>query len=579
MASDLLPSSALVSPPTADTRRRLTELLQPGRRRLAASGVLASAATTATATGFFAVAAVAQDVLDRRASWAHDTVWLLVLVGAAAARAVSSYLADRLALDGALLVEQRLRARLLDRLLSGAGSPLSSAARATAVMDEVERIGAYAERYGPARVAATLVPLVLLAAAFPLNWPVGVLLVLCAPLPPVNLSIVGMGTAAVALRHTEELRHVSGYFLDRLRGLATLRALGAEHAELERVADASRRLARSSMAVLRVAFVSAGVLEAIVTMAMAVVASYIGLTLLGYIHVPGLPTYMSLRTGLFLLMLTPLYFQPVRTLAGAYHERADALAATEALAPLLSSDSETAEVSVPAVSITSPPTLTAELLAVSFQGRERPALSDVCFTVAPGELVGVRGPSGAGKSTLLRVLAGDLHPSTGEVLIAGAPAACVARDAVTWLGQRPYLFAGTLAENIALARPDATKEEIVDAALAAGLGPVLDRLPAGLQTAVGERGWGLSGGEAHRVGLARTFLKRAPLLLLDEPTAHLDAASENAVIEVIRELAEDATTLLATHSPALLALCDRVIELDRGQVSGASSLPAVAELV
>jgi ATP-binding cassette subfamily C protein CydD len=579
MASDLLLSSALASPPSADTRRRLTGFLQPGRRRLTASGVLATAATAATATGFFAVAAVAQDVLERDASWAHDTVWLLVLVGAAAARALSGYLAARLALDGALVVEQRLRERLLGRLLNGTGSSLGSAAQATAVMDEVERIGAFAERYNPARVAATLVPLVLLAAVFPLSWPVGVVLVLCAPLPPVNLSIVGMGTAAVARRHAAELRHVSGYFLDRLRGLATLRALGAEEAELGRVEDASGRLARSSMAVLRVAFVSAGVLEAIVTMAIAVVATYIGLTLLGYVDVPGLPSHMSLRTGLFLLMVTPLYFQPVRVLAGAYHERADALAATEALEPLLSVDPVRVDRPVPEVTIAAPPEVTAERLTVSFPGRESPALADVSFTVAPGELVGVSGPSGAGKSTLLRVLAGDLDPSTGEMLIAGAPAAWAAREAVTWLGQRPYLFAGTLGENIALGRPEATSEEILDAALAAGLGPVLDRLPADLRTPVGERGWGLSGGEAHRVGLARTFLKQAPLLLLDEPTAHLDAAAEDAVIEVIREVAEDATTLLATHSPALLARCDRVIELDRGQVSGASSLPAVAELV
>jgi ATP-binding cassette subfamily C protein CydD len=579
MASQPLPPSALVSPPTADTRRRLTGLLEPGRRRLGASGALASASTAATATGFFAVAAVAQDVLERHASWAQDTVWLLVLAGAAIWRAAASYLAARLALDGALAVEQRLRARLLERLLGGAGASLSSAAQATAVMDEVERVGAFAERYGPARVAATLVPLVLLAAVFPLNWPVGVVLVLCAPLPPLNLSIVGMGTASVARLHAEELRHVSGYFLDRLRGLATLRALGAEQAELERVEDASRRLARSSMAVLRVAFVSAGVLEAIVTMAMAVVATYIGLTLLGYVHVPGLPSHMSLRTGLFLLMITPLYFQPVRALAGAYHERADALAATEALEPLLSSEPETTDRPAPALPLDGPAALAAERLTVSFPGRERPALSDVSFTIAPGELVGVSGPSGAGKSTLLRVLAGDLDASAGEVSIAGGPVASVAREAITWLGQRPYLFAGSLAENIALGRPDASDEAIRQAALVAGLGPVLERLPAGLQTLLGERGWGLSGGEAHRVGLARTFLKHAPLLLLDEPTAHLDAASESAVIEVIGELAGDVTTVLATHSPALLELCDRVIELDRGRLGGTLPQTAVAELV
>src|SRR6202020_854258 len=170
MSADSLFSQALVSPPAADTRRRLTEALQPGRRRLAASGVLMTAAPAATAAGFFAVSAVAQDVLERHASWAHVSGWLLLLAGAAAVRSASSYLAARLAVDGALAVEQRLRGRLLDRLLARAGSSLSSAAQATAVIDEVERVGAYAERYQPARLAATLVPVVLLAAVFPLNW-------------------------------------------------------------------------------------------------------------------------------------------------------------------------------------------------------------------------------------------------------------------------------------------------------------------------------------------------------------------------------------------------------------------------
>ncbi|MEA2151570.1 MAG: ATP-binding cassette, subfamily bacterial CydD, partial [Solirubrobacteraceae bacterium] len=315
MAADPLLSPALGSPATAESRRRLTAVLAPGRRRLAASGAAEAAAALATATGFFAVAAVAQDVLGARASWGHDAAWLSLLAGAAAMRAGARYLAARLAADGALAVEEDLRARLLERLLDGAGPSLPSAVQATAVMDEAQRIGAYAECYQPARVAAALVPAVLLAAVLPFSWVVGVLLVLCAPLAPVNLSIVGMGTAAVARRHGEELRHLSGYFLDRLRGLATLRALGAERAELERVKAASERLSERAMAVLRVAFVSAAVLEAIVTVAVAVVASYIGLTLLGYVHIPGLPSAMSLRTGLFLLMVTPLYFQPARALA------------------------------------------------------------------------------------------------------------------------------------------------------------------------------------------------------------------------------------------------------------------------
>jgi ATP-binding cassette subfamily C protein CydD len=524
------------------------------------------------AVGYFAVAAVAQDVLDGRSGWSSDRRWLLLLASAAAARAAAGYLAARLASEGALAVERDLRDTLLDRLLAGAGAALPSGAQATAVMEEVERVGSYAERYQPARVAAALVPLVLLAMVFPFSWLVGVLLVLCAPLPPLNLSIVGMGTAAVARRHAEELRHLSGYFLDRLRGLSTLGALGAERAELARVEAASKRLSDRSMAVLRVAFVSAAVLEAIVTLVVAVVAIYIGLTLLGYVHVPGLPASMSLRTALFLLMVTPLYFQPVRTLAAAYHERADALAAIDALAPLLAAPDATPR---PTRGIVSPPLVEIVQVTVAFPGRAARALDEVSLAIDRGELVGVTGASGAGKSTLLRAIAGDLDPAAGHVLIDGLAARSIARTAITWLGQRPYLFPGTLSDNIALGRPDSSALEIRRAALAAGLGDVLARLPEGLATPVGEAGWGLSGGEAHRVALARTFLHRAPLLLLDEPTAHLDAGSESEIVDVIRRLARSATTVVASHSPALLAACDRVVTLDRGQLLAAWTQPEV----
>jgi ATP-binding cassette subfamily C protein CydD len=316
--------------------------------------------------------------------------------------------------------------------------------------------------------------------------------------------------------------------------------------------------------------VSAAVLEAIVTVAVAVVASYIGPTLLGYVRVPGLPADMTLRTGLFLLMVTPLYFQPVRALAAAYHERADALAAIEALQPLLDTGPAAARRGAAPPLLSSPAVQIADLTVV-FPGRTAPALDDVSLAFEPGELIGVTGASGAGKSTLLRALAGDLEPAAGGVLLDGVPPSGIPWSAITWLGQRPYLFSGSLAENIALGRPESHDLEILHAALAAGLGDVLARLPSGLRTPVGEGGWGLSGGEAHRVVLARTFLKRAPLLLLDEPTAHLDAASEAGVIDVIRRLARDATTILASHSPALLAACDRVITLDRGQLVDAPS--------
>jgi ATP-binding cassette subfamily C protein CydD len=421
--------------------------------------------------------------------------------------------------------------------------------------------------------------LVLLCAVFPMSWVVGVLLLLCAPLPPVNLSIVGMGTAAVARRHADELRHLSGYFLDRLRGLPTLRALGAGEAELVRVEEASTRLESASMAVLRVAFVSAAVLEAIVTVAIAVVATYIGLTLLGYVHVPGLPSHMSLRTGLFLLMITPLYFQPVRALAAAYHEGAEALAAAGALVPLLTSNEQTSSLGGVSISLDAAPPIELREVTLMFPERDEPALDRVSLQVEAGEFIGITGASGAGKSTLLRLIAGDLDPSSGSVLVGAVPATSIRPAGVTWLGQRPYLFPGTFAANIALGRPDATSKELVDVALAAGLGPVLERLPRGLATPFGEGGWGVSGGEAHRVALARTMLKRAPVLLLDEPTAHLDATSEAELIEVIREVSHVATTVVATHSPALLAACNRVVTLDRGRLVASSPAPRPLETV
>ena len=579
MTVDRLLAPALGARPDATERRSLSDMLRPGRRRLTGAGIALTAASAGTAAVYFAVAAVAQDVLAGRAAWPRDLIWLGLAAAGAALRAGAGVAAARLAFDGALEVERHLRSALLDRLFQNRRLAGGSAAQATAILDEVERIGGYAERSVPARFAAASVPLVLLCGVFPMSWVVGVLLLLCAPLPPVNLSIMGTGTAAVARRHADELRHLSGYFLDRLRGLPTLRALGAGEAELVRVEEVSTRLESASMAVFRVAFVSAAVLEAIVTVAIAVVATYIGLTLLGYVHVPGLPSHMSLRTGLFLLMITPLYFEPVRALAAGYHDRAEALAAAGALVPLLTSVEETSSVGRVSVPLDAAPPIELREVTLTFPERDEPALDRVSLQVEAGEFIGITGASGAGKSTLLRLIAGDLAPSSGSVLVGDVPATSIRPSGMTWLGQRPYLFPGTLAANIGLGRPDATSKELVDVALAAGLGPVLERLPRGLATPFGEGGWGVSGGEAHRVALARTMLKRAPVLLLDEPTAHLDATSEAELIEVIREVSHVATTVVATHSPALLAACDRVVTLDRGRLVASSPAPRRLETV
>jgi ATP-binding cassette, subfamily C, bacterial CydD len=262
-------------------------------------------------------------------------------------------------------------------------------------------------------------------------------------------------------------------------------------------------------------------------------------------------------------MVTPLYFQPVRALAAAYHERADALAAIEALQPMLTA-------AEPKLSrrraFRRAPAIVVSKLTVTFREREAPALCGVSLSIEPGELIGVAGSSGAGKSTLLRVLAGDVDPTSGTALLEGVAPSGVDRTAICWLGQRPYLFPGTIEDNITLGRTGHSKADLLRAAHDAGLGELLDRLPNGPATPVGDGGWGFSGGEIQRLALARTLLTGTRLMLLDEPTAHLDALTESRILRVICRAVRGATTVIASHSPAVLAVCDRVITLDRGQL-------------
>jgi ABC-type transport system involved in cytochrome bd biosynthesis fused ATPase/permease subunit len=258
-----------------------------------------------------------------------------------------------------------------------------------------------------------------------------------------------------------------------------------------------------------------------------------------------------------------LYFQPVRALAAAYHERADALAAVEALHPLLAGAEPKPS---PRRALRRAPAIVLSELTVNFRDQEAPALCELSLSIEPGELIGVAGASGAGKSTLLRVLAGEVDPTSGTALLDGTAPGGLDRTAICWLGQRPYIFRGTIEDNITLGRLGHGQADLLRAAHDAGLGDLLDRLPRGLGTPVGDGGWGFSGGEIQRLALARTLLTGTRLMLLDEPTAHLDALTESRIVRVICRAARGATTVIASHSPAVLAVCDRVMTLDRGQL-------------
>jgi ATP-binding cassette subfamily C protein CydD len=561
--------------PAADPARAwLSAQAAVGRRQFTTSAIAGTASTVGTVVGSWAIATAVATAMRQHATPPAAT-WLLLAFGAvltAAGRLAFTEWSAR----GARRVEAAVRDRLLAEVLDGTGrgTPVPTAATVTAVTDHVGKLGSYYERYYPLALQAALAPMVILVAVFPVSWVVGMLWLLALPLVPLNMSLAGIGAQEVSRRQVAQMEALGRRVLDRLQGLRTLRALGAVDREAAEVDRASAELAARTQRVLRTAFVSSASLEYVSTFAIGLAAMYIGLNLMGFMHVPFLPGQLSLRAGLFMLLLGAPFFAPLRSFAAAYHDRADAQAAAELLIPLLdepvqgrSTDPARGERATRGAT-RAPVGVELRAVGLRYPGRTVPALEDVTLTVRPGQVLGVVGPSGSGKSTLLKLAGGSLDPTAGTVLVDGRDLAVVSasqrRSHAAWLGQRPYLFPTTLAENIALGRPDASRERVEEAARFARLGPLLERLPQGLDTPLGERGWGLSGGEAQRVALARAFLSDAPLLLLDEPTAHLDAATEDALTDALGVLAADRTVLVAAHSLAVLRICDAVIELDEG---------------
>ncbi|MCX5338623.1 ABC transporter ATP-binding protein/permease [Streptomyces atratus] len=493
-------------------------------------------------------------------------------------RAVLLAAADRVADNGAAAVQDHLRARLLLAALPTTGVPheeLSDAALGEALDSEVGRLSQWLTTYVPARQAMLLGSGIVLAAVTTGSWAVALMLVLATPLLPFNLKVIGLGTRAAVHAQLTATRTLSTHLLDQLRGLPTLVGLGAGDEAVRATEAADRELAKRTQTVLRVAFLSTAWIELLITVAMAVVATYCGLALLGYLDLPVVPSTMSLGTALFVLVLTPAYFAPARELARGYHARAEAAAAAELIseiidrAPVAAAGAPSAR--VPAArrpSWPGPAGVILDEVAVRYPGRDDAALDDVTLTVRPGSIVAIGGPSGAGKTTLLSVAAGLREPDRGRCLhITGSEVLPASPALTAWAGQPSYLLPGTLRDNLLLARRDADDEQLTAVFAELGFEDLLAALPQGLATRVGERGWGLSSGQMQRLVLVRALLRDSPLLCLDEPTAHLDPDGETRVIGAIRTLARSRTVLLTTHSPALLDIADDIVQLDQGRVS------------
>ncbi|MFH8808461.1 thiol reductant ABC exporter subunit CydD [Streptomyces hygroscopicus] len=493
---------------------------------------------------------------------------LLALV--ALGRAVVSWLTELAAHRASAAVKSELRLRLLERAVRLGPSWLDSqrtGALTTLATRGIDALDDYFARYLPQLGLAVVVPVAVLARIVTADWISALIIVVTLPLIPLFMVLIGWATQSRMDRQWRLLSRLSGHFLDVVAGLPTLKVFGRAKAQAASIRAITADYRRATLKTLRLAFLSSFALELLATVSVALVAVDIGMRL---VH-----GEMDLFTGLMVLVLAPEAYLPLRQVGAQYHAAAEGLAAADEVFAVL-------ERALPSSAADGSPApdargaaLTLDGLVVRHPRRTAPSLARTSFEIRPGETVAVVGPSGAGKSTLLNAVLGFAVPDQGRVLIGGRDLASLDpeswRRQIAWVPQRPYLFAGTIAENVRLARPDADDEAVRAALRDADAHRFVSALPDGIETRLGEMGAGLSAGQRQRIALARAFLADRPVLLLDEPTANLDGETEASVVEAVRRLAEGRTVLLVVHRPALLPLADRVLRLPGPT---ASPLPA-----
>ncbi|MGZ4258950.1 MAG: thiol reductant ABC exporter subunit CydD [Solirubrobacteraceae bacterium] len=483
---------------------------------------------------------------------------LAALLAVVLGRAVVAWGAELASGRSSPRVKSQLRSALLARLTTdpGAASGPGTGAVATLAGRGIDALDAYYSLYLPQLLLAVIVPLAVVVALLAADWISGVIVAVTLPLIPVFMALVGATTRDRTAAQARILERLAGHFLDATSGLPTLKVFGAAKRQTQVIAEVADRHRVATLATLRITFLSSLTLELLSTISVAMVAVAVGLRLLA--------GDLDLRTALFVLVIAPEAYLPLRTLAANYHASADGVSAVERIFALLEAPtpSRGRRVNVPDLTVAE---LAMQRLTVSYAGRAAPALDGVSLRVAPGEIVAVTGASGCGKSTLLSVILGFTPPMAGSVRIGDADLAeldpDVWREHLAWLPQRPHLFAGSIADNIRLARPGASDDEVWRAATDAGLAEVVRQRRGGVDAAIGDAGALLSAGERQRVALARLFLRDAPLLLLDEPTANLDGATEDEVLDAVLRLMRGRTAIVVAHRPALVALADTVVDL------------------
>lgn len=495
------------------------------------------------------------------------TVWgyLASMVGIFIIRALLNYGSQRFTFEAAARLRTALRARLFNKVnqLGPAWSrEQRSGARATELVDGVEALEKYFSLYLPQRQLAIIIPVAILVFVFPFDWVSGLILAITAPLLPVFMILIGSQTEKLNQKQWRSLMRMGAHFFDMIEGLTTLKLFNAAQKEARFIGQIAEDYRLQTMKVLRVAFLSSMVLEFFAAISIAMVAVYVGFRLMAPdIH------YLN---GLFVLLLAPEFYLPLRSMGTQFHARMDALGAVEPIIELLNTPVPAEHQGNIKLCLKQAPDITFSNVVFAYSKRA-PVICGVSLKLPAGTRTAIIGASGAGKSTLGQLLLGFLSPTQGDIVIDSTPLTQLSPNSwyqhVSWLPQNPTLFHGSIAENIALSPREHGHEQALQQAIRdAHAMEFIERLPHGVQTVIGDRGQGLSGGEIQRIALARAFYKDAPVVLLDEPSASLDPQSERLVTEAITRLAVGRTLLTIAHRLTTIEQSDQIVVLEGGKI-------------